>query len=195
MTVKVGRVDEATPARVIFEQPVFKAGANANVQCRCGLVRHNLLLACPCGETDNIAGFRVLKAQERLLNSKFAVKSRFWYHSTTRENWEHDVKAAGILAHLGNEQTAHQRALDLYKDGFSQPHYYLYEILINPFASISDNISPDLADAWTGNKEDFKNLIGADVVRYVNTFENSGNVSLYGDPNQFIIIGKTCCIF
>jgi hypothetical protein len=54
-----------------------------------------------------------------------------------------DIKSSGALVHVGNEQTAHQRALDKYQYENQSDRYYLYKVLINPFASIADTISPD----------------------------------------------------
>lgn len=190
MTVAVKEVlNESSSARILRQEPVSIQGFRKNVECICGLVRYDMYLDCPCGLGFNsIQGYRVAKKEENLIGSTLPAKMRFWYHATTVENWESEVKKAGIPVHIGNSETAHQRASDTLQTGVT---YYLYKMFLNPFASVAETICPDLCNDWSDTLETFNEVTGADFVRYVNTYENSGSVSLFGNPNKFIVVSKT----
>ena len=182
-------LSESTPAKIIHKEPVECWENMGNVECVCGKVRYDPLLACPCKKTE-IAGFRIRKSEEKLLQSKFAVKTRYWYHSTTRPDWDEQIKAAGIPVHLGNEMTSHEVAANHHYDGGPRD-YYVYKVMLNPLASISNVVCQDMANNWSETMGQFESRADSDMVRYVNSYENPGTVSLIGNPKKFIIVGKT----
>jgi hypothetical protein len=182
-------LDESFSARIVRQEPVSIQGFRKNVECICGLVRYDMYLDCPCGlGFTSIRGYRVAKKEETLIGSTVPAKTRFWYHATAVENWENEVKKAHVPVHIGNSETAHQRAADTLQTGAT---YYLYKMVLNPFASISETICPDLGSGWSETVKSFSKIAKADFVRYVNNYENSGSVSLYGNPNKFIVVSKT----
>ena len=181
------RLNESSSARIIRQEPVVIANRAKNVECNCGLVRYDMRLLCACGlGKGSIKGYRVAKKEELLLDYKTAAKTRFWYHATTVDDWENTVKKAGIPVHIGNLNTANERAEDI---GIKT--YHLYKMVLNPFASISDTVCPDLGNNWSETLESFNEITHADFVRYVNNYENSGSISLYGNPNKFIVASKS----
>jgi hypothetical protein len=185
------KLNESSSARFIREEPVVIADCRKNVECICGLVRYDMLEPCPCGlGTKSIKGYRVAQKDEILLDSKTAVKTRFWYHATTVENWASAVKDAKIPVHVGSLKTATDRAEDN-SLMTGEKTYHLYTMVLNPFANISDTVCPDLCNDWSETLNSFNEITDADFVRYVNTYENSGSISLFGNPNKFIIVSKT----
>lgn len=192
MTVAVKEVlNESSSARILRQEPVSINGFPKNVECICGRVRYDMHLKCPCGRgTKSIKGYRVAKKEEILVDSTLSVKTRFWYHATAVENWESEVKKAGIPVHIGNRKTAHERAADLRRQTGIRT-FHLYKMVLNPFASISAIVCPDLVASWSDSLDSFNKITKADFVRYVNNYENSGSVSLYGNPNKFIVVSKT----
>lgn len=182
-------IDESHPANIIYKEPVECWENMGNVECVCGKVRYEQRSACKCGKKD-IAGFRIRKSEEKLLQSKMAVKTRFWYHSTSVPDWDETIKTAGVPVHLGNETTAHEVCANHHYDG-GPKKYYMYKVMLNPFASISDVVCQDMSNDWSENMDQFESRVDGDMVRYVNTYENAGTVSLIGNPKKFIIVGKT----
>lgn len=181
---------ENDPVKVIHKEPVECWENMGNVECVCGKVRYSRLNACKCGKKE-IAGFRVYKSEEKLLQSKMAAKTRFWYHSTSVENWDETIKTSGVPVHLGNETTAHEVSANHHYNDGGPKKYYMYKVMLNPFASISDVVCEDLVNDWSETMDQFNDVAGGDMVRYVNSYENAGTVSLIGNPKKFIIIGKT----
>lgn len=168
---------------------------NGNVECGCGEVRYFSFDKCrKCGDRE-IAAYRIAEDQKPLLNSATAVKTRFWYHSTRVQYWNEKIKDAGVPVHLGNLTTAIDRANDEFAQGNFYPGhkwtYTIYKIMLNPFASISDVVCHDLVNDWSEDMTSFKEVVGKDFVRYINTFENPGSVSIFGDPRKFIVVGKS----
>lgn len=160
-----------------------------NVECVCGKNRYFATDACKGCKSKEIASYQVSLEEQHLLKSKLSVKTRFWYHSTNRLDWDKEIKDAGIPVHLGNLFSAHERAEHEYDGGNGA--YDIYKIMLNPFASISDTVCPDLINGWSKSMDDFRQNADADFVRYVNTAEAVGSVSLIGDPRKFIIVEKT----
>ena len=181
--------NESSPATIIHKEPVECFENMGNVECVCGKVRYEQRDACQCKKKE-IAGFRIRKSEEKLLQSKVAVKTRFWYHSTSVPNWDETIKTAGVPVHLGNETTAHEVSANHHYDG-GPKEYFIYKVMLNPFASISDVVCQDLSNDWSETMDQFNSRADGDLVRYVNTYENAGTVSLIGNPKKFIIIGKT----
>lgn len=182
-------IDENHPANIIHKEPVECWENMGNVECVCGKVRYEQFTNCSCKQ-NKIAGFRIRKSEEKLLQSKFAVKTRYWYHSTTRADWDEQIKAAGIPVHLGNEMTSHEVAANHHYGGGPR-EYYVYKVMLNPLAAISNVVCQDMANNWSENMDQFESRADGDMVRYVNSYENPGTVSLIGNPKKFIIVGKT----
>ena len=185
---------EGTPA-VISDTTYIPAEADyytqyGNVECVCGKSRYEPAAKCWSCKSAEIAAWQVTDAERKLLNSKTATKARFWYHSTTRANWAESIKNSGLPVHLGNREAAEERAVHEF-DGGDSDEYFLFKVVLNPFASISDTVCPDLINGWSNTMEEFAENAGADFVRYVNSAENVGTVSLVGDPKKFIVVEKT----
>lgn len=185
---------EGTSINVLYKEPELAEieGYLMSVECVCGKVRYGSDYECRCGaKSDDIRGYRVTEKDRELIESRIAVKTRYWYHSTTHANWEDLVKNSDVPVHLGNEEAAFERAIEHVGKTGNQD-YYLYKVTLNPFARIAKNICPDLNDTWSNTMEKFKGSTkGRDFVRYVNSYEDGGSVSLYGNPNMFTVVGVT----
>lgn len=165
-------------------------GVSKSVECICGKARYGVDYKCRCGaRTADINGYRVKEEDRELIENKKAVKNRFWYHSTTKEGWAELMKSEGVPVHLGNEQASFERAVDNNASGSSSSEYYLYKVKLKAFSSVADNVCPDLNNEWSDTVKDLKgNLGGKDFVRYVNSYEDAGSVSLYGNPSKFKVV-------
>lgn len=188
------RQNEGTPV-VISETAYVPANDDyyseyGNVECVCGENRYDPTARCRVCKCTEIGAFQILDTERKLLSSKTAVKTRFWYHSTTRADWADTIKESGLPVHLGNRDAAEERAVHEF-DGGDSDEYFLFKVALNPLASISDTVCPDLINGWSSTMEKFTENAGADFVRYINSAENIGTVSLIGDPRKFIIIEKT----
>jgi len=158
------------------------------VECVCGYSRYHAGEACRKCKSFEIGAYRVREEEQNLLTSTTAIKARFWYHATYRPDWDKEIKKAGITVHLGNRAAAEERMEHEYEGG--NPSYTLYKVILNPLASISDVVCPDLVNGWSETLDAFRTNANADFVRYINATENIGTISLIGDPRKFIIVGK-----
>ena len=200
--VRSEALNETVPV-VISDHPyVFNPDAgfdgNGNVECICGAVRYCALSWCDSCKSSEIKAYRVSAAGKELLADKAKAKALTWYHATRVENWDKKIFKSGATVHIGDEATAMALADDQFTNEFSfcdnkeeLREYTLYEIALKPESSISDVVSNDLVYNWTKDTETFTKLVGDDFVRYINTYEVSGAVSMIGNPNMFTIVGKS----
>lgn len=190
----VVRQTEGTPVviSVTGYVPVFDDyySEYGNVECICGENRYDPTAMCRVCKSTEIAAFQIADAERILLESKTEVKARFWYHSTTRADWAESIQDTGIPVHLGNLDAAEERAIHEF-DGGDSDEYFLYKVALNPLASISDTVCPDLINGWSETMEKFRKNAGADFVRYINSAENIGTVSLIGNPTQLTVVEKS----
>lgn len=202
VSVRSDTLNETVPV-VISEHPyVFNPevgfAGNGNAECVCGVVRYCPLSRCDVCKSSEIAAYRVSEAGKELLEDTAKAKALMWYHATRVENWDKKIFKSGATVHIGDEATAVALADDQFNNDFyfqsdreDLREYVLYEIALNPEVSISDVVCNDLVYNWTKDTEAFSKLVGADFVRYVNTYELPGAVSMIGDPNMFTIVGKS----
>lgn len=200
--VRSETLNETVPV-IISENPyVFNPDAdfagNGNVECVCGEVRYCALIRCDACKSNEIKAYRVSTAGKELLEDAARAKTLTWYHATRVENWDKKIFKSGATVHIGDKETAMALADDQFNNDFhfetnkdDLRKYTLYEITLKPEASISDVVSNDLVYNWTKDTETFAKLVGDDFVRYVNTYEVPGSVSMIGNPNMFTIVGKT----
>lgn len=188
-----GKYTEASSITPIMDrEPEYDEieGVSKSIECVCGKTRYGVDYKCNCGaRTADISGYRVKEEDRELIENKKAVKSRYWYHSTTKEGWAELMKSEGVPVHLGNEQASFERAVDNNAAGSSSSEYYLYKVKLKTFSRVADNVCPDLNNEWSESMEDLKGKIGnKDFVRYVNSYEDGGSVSLYGSPSKFKVV-------
>jgi hypothetical protein len=185
---------EASSINLLYKEPVFNEvqGTIMSVECVCGRVRYGADYKCHCGaDPKDISGYRVAEKDRKLVESRVAVKTLHWYHSTNHDNWDDVVKNSEVPIHLGSEQASFERAVAKFS-ATGNGEYYLYKVTINPFARIAKNICPDLNNHWSATMDEFKkNTRGRDFVRYVNSYEDGGSVSLYGNPQMFNVVEVT----
>lgn len=202
VSVRSDNLNETVPV-VISEHPyVFNPDAdfsgNGNTECICGVVRYCPLSRCDSCKSSEIAAYRVSAAGKELVDDKGKAKTATWFHATRVENWDKKIFKSGATVHIGDEATATELAddhfnneLSFFEDKEELREYTLYEITLKPEASISDVVCNDLVYNWTKDTDAFAKLVGDDFVRYVNTYESSGAVSMIGNPNMFTIVRKS----
>lgn len=202
VSVRSDNLNETVPV-VISEHPyVFNPDAdfsgNGNVECICGVVRYCPLSRCDACKSSEIEAYRVSAAGKELVEDKGKAKTATWFHATRVENWDKKIFKSGATVHIGDEATAMELAddhfnneLSFFEDKEELREYTLYEIALKPEASISDVVCNDLVYNWTKDTDTFAKLVGDDFVRYVNTYETPGAVSMIGNPNMFTIVGKS----
>lgn len=126
-------------------------------------------------------------APEGVLSIK-EVRNRKWYHATTREDWFNgintpDGQGRQPLVHLGSREAALDRATQMSKHKPGE-QWVIYEIDIAPEADIHQDVAGDdngYAPYYAGDEKMVDNY--TEVTRYVNEFEDKGNVSLLANPS------------
>lgn len=185
--------DENTPVDVIALPPIYseKKQDFMNVQCVCGTVRYSATNLCKDCLNVDVAGVRITEEALALMMSEEAVKGRVWFHATRVEDWDYRLKTSGKTVHMGTKESAFalMRGRDKYNLHSREP-FFLYELVIDDNSLISPNTCPDLASDWQVLVSDLEDLTGSDFVRYVNSYEDAGSVSLIGNPNKMRVINS-----
>ena len=106
------------------------------------------------------------------------VYKTVWYHSTEDSDWEQKLELGeGFYAHVGSYESALQR-----QNQESKKDYWLYELEVDPSASLEEELSIDDNSDYYGFfgdiSPDGKNSLSYDVSCYVNKYEDSGSISL-----------------
>lgn len=141
---------------------------------------------CACGARYDLDTIKVDiqpgHPSYRFIQSKEEVLKATWYHATDKENWLEEVEDYGdgvpFEVHMGTESAAFDRGIcnyalhDKHGEGF-----ILYEVELDPDSQISDELVKD------ENKMSF-GKDGADVVRYLNLWEDMASVSLAVKPEK-----------
>lgn len=188
------QLTEASSVNILYTEPEEDEvrGLYLAVECVCGKVRYGSEYKCRCGaESSEIRGYRVQEKYRKLVESKLASKTCYWYHSTKNKDWAEAIQNSDVPVHLGTEQAAFERAIENV-GSTGDEKYYLFKVKLKPFARIANNICPDLYDKWSETLEDLQeNTRGRDFVRYVNSYEDSGSISLFGNPQMFDVVDMT----
>lgn len=170
------------------------------VECACGHLRFNQFSPCGKCSTYGVHAFRATDEAWKFINSDELTQNSHWYHATLRKNWGETIEGSMMSVHLGTKDSA----LALMKGRASRGLQYfpgqslkfdLYRISLAPQAILSPVVCPDLVNQWANYTDDLFSLTGAHFVRYLNTYENAGSISLIGDSAQMVIEEKTSMSF
>lgn len=182
--------DENTPVSVILMPPVFseKEQDMMNVQCICGEVHYGEFDGCTSCGSQEIDGYRITEEAHALISSVEQTKSTVWFHATEREDWEASLKTSGNTVHLGSKASALalMRAENMFRE--EKECFYLYQVRIDDTATVSPNTCPDLIYSWEEDSAALYASTQHDFVRYVNSCEDAGSVSLIGNPQKMTVI-------
>lgn len=183
--------NENTPVIIVNESPLYSEAKQdfMNVQCVCGTVRYSHGGLCKECLGSEIEGVRVTGEAFELMMSDVAVKERVWFHATRVEDWDYRLKNSGKTVHMGTKESALalMRGRDKYCLDNREP-FFLYELVLDEDSLISPNTCPDLASDWQRLVSDLTDLTDSDFIRYVNSYEDAGSVSLIGNPNKMTVI-------
>jgi hypothetical protein len=157
----------------------------------------NLNLYCPeCGAEIDMLDSRppvltdVTREEAHLLLDDDAVRETRWFHGTFSDDWAEEVEKAGIYIHAGSFRAAEDR-LWYFSGTMQSGPAYIYELRIKPETAINSNIAFDDNQFPENPKTRNKAKITPDTVtRYVNTWENSGSVSLISTVTNFEVVNK-----
>lgn len=151
------------------------------------------VICMTCGEEQYETGdnhILAVEADAHLLADDKAVEEYTFYHATSRQNWEVDIFNAGVSVHVGSIEAALSRIEDIrltsenYLDG---DDIHLYEIKVSA-ESMLDRVIRD-ETYWADSLDAFLDWTdGRKVVRYINTWENPGSLSLILDPSAMTIV-------
>lgn len=186
--------NENTPVRVVPDEPCIDydlCDVMMNLECLCGALRY--CQTEPCGDCEryDIAGFRVTEEATQLMNSEEETKKRVWYHVTDFEDWATAIMKTNLVVHLGTIETV----LDLMRIAtYETPlakKFTLYSVMLDEKAVISPITCQDLINKWTRSTGELFQLTRSDFVRYVNSYENAGSISLIGNPKKMTVLSET----
>lgn len=128
----------------------------------------------------------------RMLNDA-AVKRVTWFHITRRRDWHSGVLAADTPVHVGTKVAALTRAHGLRSGKRVDSIWWLQEVEIAKNASFLPGLAED--DAKGEPILDLDELEDVarnhDGLRYLNLYEDAGNVSLLVDPAFVRIVSTT----
>lgn len=185
-----GTPDENTPVTVILLPPVFSEVEQdmMNVQCVCGEVHYGEFYGCKVCGSQEMDGYRVTEEAHALMSSVEQTKSTVWFHATECDDWEVNLKASGSTVHLGSKASALalMRAESVFRG--AKACFYLYQVTIDDTATVSPNTCPDLIYSWEERSDALHASTGHDFVRYVNSCEDSGSISLIGNPKKMTVV-------
>lgn len=140
--------------------------------------------------TPEKMGVKILEKDIRFFDNQ-NVYETLWFHASKKENWLEEVLNTFDVpvVHLGSYDAAIARVED-YKHSASvvgnedvSVDWFIHEVRILPSAYIYRRIIEDVDKVFPRTVEELLNEKGADIVRYVNAWENQGSVSLIANPN------------
>ena len=142
-------------------------------------------------------GIKLLRSSIPLFDSAYA-KKQTWFHATARADWLpslQDMEDAP-LTHLGSFNAAVTRGKDLRDDTHRQygEEWYLYEVSIEPTAYFENKVFNDDDQKfpyYISDLEESSNRYGSGAIRYVNSFEEPGSVSLIINPQLLTVVKAT----
>lgn len=186
-------MDENTPLKVVpSERPVVKKNRlrNSIIRCKCDYVRNDQFDICPACGCEYIVGYQVTEQAQALIDDAELVKKQVWFHATKKKNWEPNLKEAGVTVHLGTEESALDIIKMRHRKGYSRK-FFLYAVTIPEEATISSNTCPDLVTSWQKTSDALLEKTNSDFVRYINSYEGAGDMSLIGNPRKMSVVGMT----
>lgn len=145
---------------------------------------------CECGGRYDLGDVKVeLKPDHpsyKFIQDKNEVLKATWYHATDDENWLSEIRDEGVPfeAHMGTEAAAFDRGITNYAlHGSYGQGFMLYEVELDPESNVSDEVARDENNSLLTESD-------ADVVRYLNLWEDMASVSLAVKPEKVRIKSK-----
>ncbi len=172
-----------------FLKKVDQLKPGQSVSCKCGhvLTWDNAVEAPYVVDINRKDYGLVVNADE--------VLSRPWFHSTSNPNWWKDVNAPenkGLFVHTGSRDAAEDR-LSHVLEWSNDPNeeMYIFELEIRPGTKVQDDVMWD-ENRWPDTVKDNKSstvtpIAPQGVTRYVNQWENPGEVSLIASPGNYVV--------
>lgn len=184
------RSDENTPVKVIHTAPEYDAHEKdwANVQCECGRVRYDQEIECEKCFSMLLAGFRITEETAVLMEDEQEVLTRSWFHATEVADWADFVMDSEKTVHLGTRETAVALLQGRYRQFPDSQPYFIYEVTLDSDSIISPVVCKDLVMSWESDVDCLKGNTNSDFVRYVNSYENAGSISLIGNPAKMSVL-------
>lgn len=156
-------------------------------------------LDCPnCEETLRVNEMPVDFCADQLrFTDDDVVRSSHWFHVSANPNWDAATKAGKVVTHLGSKLAAMERMAQLLAQGMSgNKRFYLHEVVLDSTVEVKPGIWNDQVD-WpkevgiTHFEEDGEvGVHRSEVLRYMNSYEAPGTVSLMADPGSYRLIAS-----
>jgi hypothetical protein len=110
------------------------------------------------------------------------ARSTSWYHLTYRRGWHAGVIEAQVPVYVGSKLAALTRAHAIAKRG---ERWWLHELQLARNITFAPGVEADSTDGdmITSFDELEEHFPGVDAVRYLNIYEDPGNIALLVDPN------------
>jgi hypothetical protein len=202
------------PGQATSDHPyrIQDARHETGTHCECGhtFTRREIFdtceqeqITCPaCGNRDyaGMGETRLMPEAIKLFEPE-AVRATTWWHSTQNPNWEATLAAAKEtpFIHAGTLLSALMRA----RSGKGRTDTYLYELKLVPEAPIAARVfddenqdedtrltHPHSVEAMRRQPHQYDTYEPDAVNRYINVWEDSGNLSIMTIPANMRIVGR-----
>jgi hypothetical protein len=121
------------------------------------------------------------------------VRKASWFHITTDPEWASNVSENAELpvVHVGTESAAQDRLTMIQDDIRYGDKVYMYEIKLKPEIDIFPEVHGDGNDFQPKTANDRDKEERGKVLRYVNSWEDAGSISLMIEGNMFSVANRT----
>lgn len=122
-----------------------------------------------------------------------AVREATWYHITTDPEWASNVSENDNLPviHVGTKNAAEDR-LEMIRDDLSyDAKVYMYEVKLNQGTELIPEVFGDGNDYQPKFARERPSEEQQKAIRYVNSWEDAGSISLLIEGNMFAVTKRT----
>lgn len=130
-------------------------------------------VTCACGHVMRFASDAWVIPYDKhgVLSDPANISRTTWFHVSKSSTWD---ETQNSVIHVGTRQSAIDRARDMVMGNEHDGDLYLYEVTVNPLATVSPVVFPDMVELW----DDVTEYCTGHVTRYVNAYEDPGSISL-----------------
>ena len=140
---------------------------------------------------DDLGPTNISHDSKRFLEDKTVLTSS-WYHITTDPEWASNVSETQNLPviHVGTKNAAEDRLTMISDDLPYDAKVYMYEVRLKPETEFIPEVQGDGNDYQAKLASDRHTSEQGKAVRYVNSWEDAGSISLQIEGNMFDVVAR-----